>query len=46
VRSDVGIVDPYGDAPYVLAILTKDLTNYDEGVEAIRKITRAVNGVL
>jgi beta-lactamase class A len=46
VRSDVGIVDPYGDTPYVLAILTKDLTNYDEGVEAIRKITRAVNATL
>jgi beta-lactamase class A len=46
VRSDVGVVDPYGDTPYVLAILTKDLTNYDQGVEAIRKITRAVNGVL
>ncbi len=46
VRSDVGIVDPYGDTPYVLAILTKELTDYDKGVQAIRRITRAVNRAL
>jgi len=46
VRSDVGIVDPYGASPYVLAVLTKDLTDYDLGVEAIRRIARAVNEAL
>jgi beta-lactamase class A len=46
VRSDVGIVDPYGPSPYVLAVLTKDLTDYDLGVEAIRRIARAVNEAL
>jgi beta-lactamase class A len=43
VRNDVGIVDPYGDVPYVLAILTKELDDYTAGVSAIIKITHHVN---
>jgi beta-lactamase class A len=43
VRNDVGIVDPYGDTPYVLAILTKDLDDYSDGVGAIVSITRDVH---
>jgi beta-lactamase class A len=43
VRNDVGIIDPFGDVPYVLAILTKDLDNYVDGVNAIIRITRRVN---
>ncbi len=46
VRNDVGIVDPYGDAPYVLAVLTKDLADFSEGNLAIRRIAKAVNAVL
>jgi len=43
VRNDVGIVDPYGDIPYILAILTKDLDDYSDGVDAIISITRDVH---
>jgi beta-lactamase class A len=43
VRNDVGIVDPFGDVPYVLAILTKDLDDYSAGVDAIVAITRDVH---
>lgn len=46
VRNDVGIIDPFGDAPYVLAILTKDLDDYGAGVNAIIRITRRVNVVM
>lgn len=41
-RNDVAIVDPYGNAPFVLAILTKELTDYDAAADAIHRITRAV----
>lgn len=43
VRNDVGIVDPYGNAPYVLAVLTKDLNDFSLGVRAIRRIAKAVH---
>ncbi len=43
VRNDVAIVDPYGDAPYVLTVLTKDLADFSEGNLAIRRIAKAVN---
>jgi beta-lactamase class A len=46
VRSDVGIVDPYGARPYVLAILTKELDDTNRGVAAIRKIAHDVNASL
>ncbi|MBD5656008.1 MAG: serine hydrolase [Candidatus Eremiobacteraeota bacterium] len=46
VRNDVGIVDPYGDSPYVLAVLTKDLNDFSLGNIAIRRIARAVHGAL
>lgn len=46
VRNDVGIIDPYGDSPYVLAVLTKELADYSLGVRAIRRIARAVDGTL
>jgi beta-lactamase class A len=46
VRNDVAIVDPYGDSPYVLAVLTKDLADFSEGNIAIRRIARAVNQAL
>jgi beta-lactamase class A len=46
VRNDVGIIDPYGDSPYILAVLTKELGDYSLGVRAIRRIARAVDGTL
>ena len=46
VRNDVGIIDPYGDKPYVLAVLTKDLNDFSLGNIAIRKIASAVNSAL
>jgi beta-lactamase class A len=38
VRNDAAVVDPFGDDPYVLVVLTRDLTNYaaaDTGIGAI-----------
>ncbi len=46
VRNDVGIIDPYGDSPYVLAVLTKDLADFSVGVIAIRRIAKAVHAAL
>jgi beta-lactamase class A len=46
VRSDVAIVDPMGDAPYVLAILTKGLNDYSAGLGAIRRIAKTVHAAL
>ena len=46
VRNDVGIIDPYGDKPYVLAVLTKDLNDFSLGNIAIRKIAAAVYSAL
>ncbi len=44
VRNDIGIVDPFGDAPYVIAVLTKDLDDFSLGNIAIRRISKAVHG--
>lgn len=46
VRNDVGIIDPLGDAPYVLAVLTKDLGDWSLGNMAIRRISKAVHSAL
>jgi len=46
VRNDVGIIDPLGDAPYVLAVLTKELGDWSLGNMAIRRISRAVHSAL
>jgi beta-lactamase class A len=43
VRNDIAIVDPYGDSPYVLVVLTKNLGDFSLGVRAIRRIARAVH---
>jgi beta-lactamase class A len=43
VRNDVAIVDPYGEMPYVLTVLTKDLADFSNGVIAIRRIAKAVD---
>jgi len=46
VRNDVGIIDPYGETPYVLAVLTKDLNDFSLGNIAIRRIATAVHSAL
>jgi beta-lactamase class A len=43
VRNDIGIVDPYGEAPYVIAVLTKDLNDFSLGNSAIRRISKVVH---
>ncbi|MDQ2663345.1 MAG: class A beta-lactamase-related serine hydrolase [Candidatus Eremiobacteraeota bacterium] len=42
VRSDVAIVEPFGDSPYVLTVLTEHLTDYRRGVRGIARISHAV----
>ncbi len=46
VRNDVGIVDPLGDKPYILAVLTKDLLDFSLGNSAIRKVAHVVHSAL
>ena len=46
VRNDIGIVDPYGDSPYVIAVLTKDLNDFSLGNIAIRRIAKAIHSAL
>ena len=45
VRNDVGIVEPYGEQPYVIAVFTKDLADFSLGNHAIRQVAKAVNAV-
>jgi len=42
VRNDVAIVDPFGDSPFVLCILTKHLTDYSSALHGISAISNAV----
>jgi beta-lactamase class A len=46
VRNDIGIVDPYGNAPYIIAVLTKDLDDFSLGNIAIRRISKVIYGAL
>lgn len=41
-RNDVAIVAPFGDSPLILAIMTKDVTDYAAANDAIHRIARAV----
>lgn len=41
-RNDVAIVNPFGDAPLILAILTKDVSDYDAAYAAMHSVARAV----
>ena len=43
VRSDVAIVEPFGDVPYILTVMTKELRDYSAGVAVIRRVARDVN---
>jgi beta-lactamase class A len=46
VRNDAGIVDPFGDSPYVLVVLTRGLKNYASGNAGIGNIARRVDAAL
>jgi len=46
VRNDAAIVDPFGDSPYVLVVLTRELTNYSAGNAGIAAIAHRVDAVL
>jgi beta-lactamase class A len=46
VRNDAGIVDPFGDAPYVLVVLTRKLRSYAAGNAGIGAIAHRVDAVL
>jgi beta-lactamase class A len=41
-RSDVAIVEPYGDSPYVIAVYTSDLDAPGEAYDGIAQISRIV----
>ena len=42
VRNDAAIVDPFGDNPYVIVVLTKHLGDESSGIAAINRISRRV----
>jgi beta-lactamase class A len=46
VRNDAGVVDPLGDAPYVLVVLTRDLRDYAAGDVGIAAIAHRVDAAL
>lgn len=41
-RNDVAVIEPFGDSPLVLAIMTKDAYDYPASYAAIHAITRMV----
>jgi beta-lactamase class A len=45
-RNDAAIVDPFGDDPYILVVLTRDLADAGAGNAGIAAITRRVDAVL
>lgn len=42
VRNDAAIIDPFGDRPYVIVVLTKNLDDESTGIVAINRISRRV----
>jgi beta-lactamase class A len=46
VRNDAAIVDPYGDAPYVLVVLTRALDDTNAGDRGIAAIARRVHSIV
>ncbi len=45
-RNDAGIVDPFGDSPYVLVVLTRSLRDHGAGDAGIAAIAKRVDKVL
>jgi beta-lactamase class A len=46
VRNDGAIVDPYGDDPYILVVLTRELTDTSAGNRGIAAIARRINAAV
>ncbi len=46
VRNDAAIVDPFGDTPYILVALTKELEDQSAGNAGIARIAHRIDGVL
>ncbi|HTD35558.1 MAG TPA: serine hydrolase, partial [Candidatus Elarobacter sp.] len=45
-RNDAGIVDPFGDVPYVIVVLTRELRNHEAANAGIAAIARRVDAAL
>lgn len=43
VRNDAAIVDPFGDVPYILVVLTKELDDTSAGNAGIASIAHRIN---
>jgi len=43
-RNDVAIIEPYGDSPFIIAIMTADAYDYAASYAAIHAVTRATYG--
>jgi len=43
VRNDAAIVDPYGDKPFILVVLTRDLLDFEAGNQGIAAIAHRIN---
>jgi beta-lactamase class A len=41
-RNDVAVVAPFGDSPFILAVMTKEAYDYAASYAAIHAVTRAV----
>jgi beta-lactamase class A len=41
-RNDIAVIDPFGQSPIIVAIMTKDLQNYYDAYNAIHAMTRSV----
>lgn len=39
-RNDIAIVEPFGDSPFILAIMTENLSDYDAAYDAIHAVAR------
>ena len=46
VRNDGAIVDPFGDSPYVLVVLTNNLADESDGTAGIRHIATQINQLI
>ena len=46
VRNDGAIVDPFGDSPYVLVVLTNNLADEGDGTAGIRRIATRINQLI
>ncbi len=41
-RNDIAVVGPFGDSPFILAVMTKNVDDYAAAYAAIHAVTRAV----